>query len=59
MPIRRAVTTCYIAANPVAMIRDISEGLKHNIVRSLTKFQTDISPQDVLHGYKAVVEEGF
>lgn len=58
MPIRRAVTTCYIAANPVAMIRDISEGLKHNMVRSLTKFQTDISPADVLHGYAQVIEEG-
>jgi hypothetical protein len=38
MPIRRAVTTCYIAANPVAMVRDISEGIKQNMVKSLVKF---------------------
>lgn len=57
-PIRRAVSVCYIAANPVAMVRDISEGIKQNIVRSLNKFQTDITPQDVAHGYKEVVMEG-
>jgi hypothetical protein len=50
-PIRRAVSVCYIAANPVAMVRDISEGIKQNMVRSLVKFQTDITPADVAHGY--------
>lgn len=58
MPIRRAVTTCYVAANPVGMVRDISEGIKQNMVKALIKFQTDITPQDVLYGYKSVIEEG-
>lgn len=57
-PIRRAISVCYIAANPVAMVRDISEGIKQNIVRSLIKFQTDITPKDVAHGYTQVVLEG-
>jgi len=57
-PIRRAVSVCYIAANPVAMVRDISEGIKQNMVRSLVKFQTDITPADVAHGYTQVVLEG-
>jgi hypothetical protein len=37
-PIRRAVSKCYIAANPVAAVRDTIQGLLENTVRSLTKF---------------------
>jgi len=37
-PIRRAVTKCYIAANPVAAVRDTMNGLLENTIRTLTKF---------------------
>lgn len=57
-PIRRAVSKCYIAANPVAAVRDTIQGLLENTVRSLTKFQTDIDVKDVMYGYKQVITEG-
>ena len=57
-PIRRAVSKCYIAANPIAMVRDLTEGLLQNMIKTLTKFQTDIDPSDVIHGYKEVITEG-
>ena len=57
-PIRRAVSKCYIAANPVAAVRDTIQGLLENTIRSLTKFQTDIDVKDVMYGYKQVITEG-
>lgn len=57
-PIRRAVTTCYIAANPTAAVRDVTQGLLENIVRTITKYQTDINVSDIMHGYKEVITEG-
>ena len=57
-PLRRAVTTCYIAANPVAWLRDTTEGILQNVTRALTKFQTNIDVKDVLYGYKEIITEG-
>jgi hypothetical protein len=37
-PIRRAVSTCYIAASPVAAMRDTFQGLLENTVAALNKF---------------------
>ena len=57
-PIRKAVSKCYIAANPAGAMRDTIEGLLQNITKSIIKFQTDINPKDVLFGYKEVISEG-
>ena len=57
-PIRKGVSKCYIAANPTAFVRDITEGLLQNMTKAITKFQTDIDASDVAHGYKEVVTEG-
>lgn len=56
-PIRRAVTKCYIAANPVAAVRDTMNGLLENTIRTLTKFQTDLDVKDVMAGYKEVITD--
>lgn len=57
-PIRSALTKCYVALNPVGAMRDTLQGLQENIIRSLTKFQTDIDVKDVIAGYKDIVTEG-
>ena len=57
-PIRKAVSKCYIAANPAGAMRDTIEGLLQNITKSIIKFQTDIDPKDVMFGYKEVISEG-
>lgn len=57
-PIRKAVSKCYIAANPAGAMRDTLEGLLQNITKSIIKFQTNIDVKDVLFGYKEVITEG-
>lgn len=57
-PIRKAVSMCYIAANPVAAIRDTMQGMLENTVAACIKFQTDLNASDIAHGYGAVFKEG-
>lgn len=57
-PIRRAVSKCYIAGNVAGTVRDTIQGLFENLARSINKYQTDITPSEVLSGYKEVIEEG-
>ena len=57
-PLRKAVSSCYIALNPSAAIRDCLEGVLQNMTRALTKFQTNISTKDVTWGYKEIITEG-
>lgn len=57
-PLRKAVTKAYIAINPVGGVRDTIGGALSNIVRSLTKYMTDVNVSDVLWAYKYVLTEG-
>lgn len=57
-PLRRAVSMCYIAANPEAMVRDTLGGILENMVKSLTKFQTEIDIKDIGWAYKELILEG-
>lgn len=57
-PLRRLVSTFYIAANPVAAIRDTLQGLQENFMQAIIKYQTDIDAKDVAFGYAQVFKEG-
>ena len=57
-PLRKAVSTAYIAASPIAAIRDTFGGFLSNVVRSMTKYQTDIDAKDVMWAYQFVLRQG-
>lgn len=57
-PLRRLVSSFYIAANPVAAIRDTLQGLQENFLQAAIKYQTDINAKDVAFGYAQVFQEG-
>lgn len=57
-PLRKAVSTAYIAASPIAAIRDTFGGFLSNIVRSMTKYRTDIDAKDVMWAYQFVLRQG-
>lgn len=57
-PLRKLVSKVYIAASPVAAVRDTLQGLEANFVQALIKYQTDIGAKDVAFGYKEVFKEG-
>lgn len=57
-PLRKLVSKMYIAASPVAAVRDTMQGLQANFVNALIKYQTDINATDVAFGYKEVFKEG-
>lgn len=57
-PLRKAVSIAYIAASPIAAIRDTFGGFLSNIVRSMTKYRTDIDAKDVMWAYQFVLRQG-
>lgn len=57
-PFRQMVTKAYIMLSPVAAVRDIIGGFRSNLVRSLTKYRTDIDPKDVMWAYQYVLKKG-
>ena len=57
-PLRKAVSTVYIAASPIAAIRDTFGGFLSNVVRSMTKYRTDIDAKDVMWAYQFVLRQG-
>lgn len=57
-PLKRAVTTINLAGNVVSAIRDTEQGLIENFVRTITKFQTDLSAKSVRDAYAYVVTHG-
>lgn len=57
-PWRKAVSTAYIAASPIAAIRDTFGGFLSNVVRSMTKYRTDIDAKDVMWAYQFVLRQG-
>lgn len=57
-PLRKAVSTAYIAASPIAAIRDTFGGFLSNVVRSMTKYRTDIDVKDVMWAYQFVLRQG-
>ena len=57
-PLRKAVSTAYIAASPVAAIRDVFGGFLSNVVRTMTKYRTDIDAKDVMWAYQFVLRQG-
>lgn len=59
MPARHLATTVYILGNLTAAVRDTTEGLLQNIMRSVIKFQTDINGKDLTKAYEIVVKNAF
>lgn len=57
-PLRGLVSKFYIAASPVAAVRDTLQGLQENFVQALIKYQTDINAKDVAFGYSEIFKEG-
>ena len=49
----------YIAASPVAAMRDTIGGFISNTMRSLWKFRTDIDLSDVMWAYGYVLGQGI
>lgn len=45
----------YIAASPVAAIRDTFGGFLSNVVRTMTKYRTDVDAKDVMWAYQFVL----
>lgn len=54
-PLRKTVSTAYIAASPVAAIRDTFGGFLSNVVRTMTKYRTDVDVKDVMWAYQFVL----
>lgn len=57
-PLRKAVSTAYIAASPVAALRDVIGGFLSNTVRTITKYRTDMDAKDVMWAYQFVLRQG-
>jgi hypothetical protein len=58
-PLRKAVTMAYIAASPVAAMRDTIGGFISNTMRTLWKFRTDVDLSDVMWAYGFVLGQGI
>ena len=54
-PLRRAVTAANLAGNVVSSLRDGIQGYSENMIRTITKFQTDLTAKDVSEAYSYVV----
>ena len=57
-PIRTFVTYANLAGNAVAYLRDIENGFMENYLRTVTKFQTDISASNMTKAYAYVITHG-
>lgn len=57
-PFRRAISAAYIAASPIAAIRDTFGGFLSNVVRSMTKYRTDVDAKDIMWAYQFVLRQG-
>lgn len=58
-PGKHLATTVYILGNFTSMVRDTTEGLLQNVMRSVIKFQTDINGNDLAKAYGIVVKNSF
>lgn len=58
-PLRRLVTDTLIAGNITGMLRDCFEGVWQNTMRTIIKYQTDISPDSLRKAYQTVMENSF
>ena len=57
-PVRTFVTYANLAGNAVAYFRDIENGFMENYLRTVTKFQTDISASNLTKAYGYVITNG-
>lgn len=57
-PLKKGVTAANLAGNMVSFFRDNIQGFSENMVRGITKFQTDITTKDVSDAYAYVVTHG-
>ena len=57
-PLRKMVSTAYIAFSPIAAVRDTFGGFFSNIVRTMTKYRTDTDAKDVMWAYQFVLRQG-
>lgn len=58
-PARHLATSVYIMGNLASGVRDLTEGLLQNFVRSVIKFQTNISPKNLSSAYKYVTRHSL
>lgn len=58
-PLKKAVRNAYLAGNIVGSIRDLTEGLQQNLMRSINKYQTDISKESLAKAYGVVFKDSF
>ena len=58
-PLKKAVRTAYLAGNIIGSFRDLTEGLQQNLMRTLNKYQTDISKESLAKAYGVVVKDSF
>lgn len=57
-PLRKMVSNVYIALNPVGAVRDTIGGFMSNMIRTMTKFRTNVDSGDVLWAYQFVLGKG-
>ena len=57
-PAKHLATTVYILGNLASAVRDTTEGLLHNMTRSVIKFQTNITSKELSRAYGIVFKEG-
>ena len=57
MPIRKAVVSLNLVGNLIGFCRDVENGFVENYFRTLTKYQTDITKEDVSKAYKTFFGE--
>lgn len=57
-PVKHFVSVINLAGNVVSALRDYQQGFLENFVRTVTKFQTDMSPKYLKDAYAYVVTHG-
>lgn len=58
-PLRHLATSVYILGNLTSAVRDLTEGLMQNFVRSVIKYQTNIGAKSLTRAYKIVTKESL
>lgn len=57
-PVKRFVSMVNLAGNVVSALRDYQQGFLENFIRTVTKFQTDLTAANVSKAYAYVVTHG-
>ena len=57
LPVRNLVRKIFLMGNVSGEVRDVFEGFGQIMARAVTKYNTDITPKDVLKAYNIVTKE--